>query len=276
MQELSPKEKSLLLSLVHSSLHPVAACLREFLLPSGIEPDMGGAIEVTGLGLERTTDHGVWRLGRPSWAGGKSEGTTSFTLNGRELASFSFREELRPGALEEVASLREGGREVYLLSGDDSGRVSRLASDLGLAGDQAFGNLSPEGKSNLIQSRWAENSLMIGDGANDSLAFDAALCRGTPSVDTGLLEHKADFYMPGTGLGGLTSLFQASRKHAATTRAVFAFAILYNATAVTASLAGLMNPLIAAVIMPLSSLASIGIVLLGFHATKKNLWKTQT
>jgi Cu2+-exporting ATPase len=86
-------------------------------------------------------------------------------------------------------------------------------------------------------------------------------------VDTGLLEHKADFYMPGSGLRGLVALFHASRRHEVTTRAVFAFAITYNAAAVTASLAGLMNPLIAAIIMPLSSLASIGIVVLGFRKT---------
>jgi len=120
-----------------------------------------------------------------------------------------------------------------------------------------------------VTSRWAGNSLMLGDGANDSLAFDAALCRGTPSVDSGLLEHKADFYMPGSGLGGLAELFRSGHRHAFTTRAVFAFAITYNAAAVTASLSGLMNPLVAAIIMPLSSLASIGIVMLGFRTGNK-------
>ena len=116
---------------------------------------------------------------------------------------------------------------------------------------------------------------MIGDGANDSHAFDAALCRGTPSVDSGLLEHKADFYILGASLAGLGSLFTASHRHLMTTRAVFTFAITYNATAVTASLVGHMNPLVAAVIMPLSSLASIAIVLTGFQISINHQIKTQ-
>jgi len=264
---LPATEQSVLLRLVQSSLHPVAACLREALLPAGIEPaaGSGNVVEVTGFGLEWITTAGTWRLGRSSWSGGRSAGATTLTLDSREIAAFTFREEVRPGAAEEVASLQASGRQVYLLSGDDAGRVALMADGLGLQKTHAFGNLTPEGKAELVKSRWPGNSLMIGDGANDSLAFDAALCRGTPSVDTGLLEHKADFYMPGNGLGGLTNLFRSAARHDFTTRAVFAFAITYNASAVAASLAGLMNPLIAAVIMPLSSLTSIGIVLLGFR-----------
>ncbi len=266
---LTQEEKSVLLLLVRSSLHPVSACLREALLPSGTEPaeSASEAVEVTGFGLEWTNADGLWRLGRSSWSGGKTAGATTFTLGGRELAAFSFSEALRPGAVDVLAALRDGGRGIFLLSGDDAGRVGRMAYDLGLTEGHAFGSLTPQGKADLVRSRWAGNSLMIGDGANDSLAFDAALCRGTPSVDTGLLEHKADFYMPGSGLGGLEALFHAARMHEWTSRAVFAFAITYNAVAVTASLAGLMNPLVAAVIMPLSSLASVGIVLFGFQTT---------
>jgi len=269
LSALSDNERSVLLRLVRSSLHPVAACLREALLPKGTEPAPGDreAAEVTGFGLEWSTQEGLWRLGRPSWCGAGTAGTTAFTLNERELAAFSFREQLRPEAAEEISRLRNGGHGVFLLSGDEESRVQAMAKGLGISPDHAFGNLSPTDKAHLVTSRWSENSLMIGDGANDSLAFDAALCRGTPAVDTGLLEHKADFYMPGSGLRGLSALFCASSRHAATTRAVFVFAITYNATAVGASLAGLMNPLFAAIIMPLSSLASIAIVLSAFRKT---------
>ena len=267
LASLAPHERSTLLRLVRSRLHPVAACLREALLPAGVEPaDGGGEVtEVIGSGLEWVAVDGTWRLGRPAWAGGRSGGTTAFVHDGRELAAFGFREEFRPGASEELAALRDGGRTIFLLSGDDSARVTQMAGELGIDPEDAFGELSPADKADLVRSRWAGNSLMIGDGANDSLAFDAALCRGTPSIDTGLLEHKADFYIPGTGLGGLQMLFRASHKHHLTSCAVFAFAITYNAVAVTASLAGWMNPLVAAIIMPLSSLASIGIVLVGFQ-----------
>lgn len=51
----------------------------------------------------------------------------------------------------------------------------------------------------------------------------------------------------------------------ATVRTAFAFALIYNAAAITVSLLGYMNPLVAAIIMPLSSAISLGIVGLGLR-----------
>ncbi len=270
MENLSPQTRSYLLRLVGRSLHPVAACLREILLARGAEPATGGAPvrEVTGMGLEWDSPIGRWQLGRASWVlgSGASVGTV-LALDGTEVARFHFREELRPGAAGEVAQFQSAGLPVYLLSGDEPDRVHAMGRALGLPEGHALGGLSPDEKASLVRARWSGNALMLGDGANDSLAFDAALCRGTPAVDTGLLEHKADFYLLGRGLAGLGVLFAAAGRHRRTTLLVCGFALTYNALAVSAALAGWMSPLVAAVIMPLSSLTSIGLVLTGFsHA----------
>lgn len=261
LTSLSMVQKSALLRLVESSLHPVASCLREVLLANGVEPasGVGEVREIAGMGLEWVG----WRLGRATWAGGGSD--TVMSYNGSPIASFKFREEIRSSALEQVRQMRADGREVFILSGDEASRVQAIARALEIPKNHAFGDLTPEGKADLVRSRWSVDSLMIGDGANDSHAFDAALCRGTPAVDAGLLEHKADFYMLGTSLVGLGAMFALARRHLVITRAVFTFAIVYNASAVVAALAGFMSPFIAAVIMPLSSLASIAIVLSGLH-----------
>jgi Cu2+-exporting ATPase len=300
LASLTPSQKSTLLHLVESSLHPVAACLREALLTEGIEPTMAEGrghgrpareftdpatsptpevTELPGLGLQCCN----WKLGRASWAlsavgqASRLSSTPTGTLlthNSTPVASFSFHEQIRPAAKSQIHSLRSSGHDIYLLSGDQSSRAAAMARALDLPADHAFGDLTPEDKARLVRDRWAADSLMIGDGANDSHAFDAALCRGTPSIDAGLLEHKSDFYILGASLAGLTTLFLAAKKHLTATRAVFAFAITYNACAVAASLAGHMNPLVAAVIMPLSSLASIAIVL-GIFQLKKNQPATQ-
>lgn len=267
---LSAQTKSYLLRLVERSLHPVAACLRESLLSEGIEAAEGAVevVEIPGMGLSWDSQIGCWSLGRASWI--KRGDTTSGTvlaLDGTELARFHFREELRPDADRQVMQFLTAGKQVYLLSGDAPERVQVLGASLGLPVDHALGGLTPEEKEALVKDRWSGNSLMLGDGANDSLAFDAALCRGTPAVDTGLLEHKADFYLLGRGLNGLGVLFAAATRHALATRTVFGFALTYNAVAVSAALGGWMSPLVAAIIMPLSSLASIGIVLSIFRVS---------
>jgi Cu2+-exporting ATPase len=267
IENLSPQTRAYLLRLVARSLHPVAACLREILLARGAEAAPGGAPvhEVTGMGLEWESPVGRWQLGRASWVlGGEASGGTVLALDGTEVARFQFREELRPGAAREVAQLQSAGLPVYLLSGDEPARVRAMGQALGLPEGHALGGLSPAEKASLVRARWSGNAMMLGDGANDSLAFDAALCRGTPAVDTGLLEHKADFYLLGRGLAGLGVLFAAAHSHRRTTHLVCGFALTYNALAISAALAGWMSPLVAAVIMPLSSLTSIGLVLISF------------
>jgi Cu2+-exporting ATPase len=265
---LSSSERQLLLHGVRNSLHPVAGCLREALLaldgdregPWGI----GAVREILGQGLEWDQEGRVWRLGRATWAiedtAKQAVGGTILSCAGEVRAVFRFREELRPEARTQVQGLRAGGIEVALLSGDEPIRVKGLAAALGLPEEVAWGGLTPEGKAELVRKYWPDGAMILGDGANDSLAFDAALCRGTPAVDTGLLEEKADFYLLGRSLAGLGELLRMGRRHELATRAVFGFALTYNAVAVGASLAGWMNPLVAAIIMPLSSLVSIVLV----------------
>ncbi|MFZ4484297.1 MAG: heavy metal translocating P-type ATPase metal-binding domain-containing protein [Chthoniobacterales bacterium] len=268
IEGLSSQTRAYLLRLVARSLHPVAACLREILLAGGTEPAPGGepVRELTGMGLEWESPVGRWQLGRASWVlGDGASGGTVLALDATEVARFHFREELRPDAAAEVARFQSARMPVYLLSGDEPERVHAMGRALGLPEGHALGGLSPADKAALIRSRWSGQALMLGDGANDSLAFDAALCRGTPAVDTGLLEHKADFYLLGRGLTGLGVLFAAARSHRRTTGMVCGFALTYNALAVSAALAGWMSPLLAAVIMPLSSLVSIGLVLTVFR-----------
>lgn len=270
IRELPAGTRSILLGMVSDSLHPVAGCLREALLSAGVEPApaaLGAAREITGMGIELRDGHGLWRLGRASWAApdaaaddSSQPGGTCLALDGVPVARFHFREELRADAADQIGRFLRDGFQVYLLSGDEPGKVRELGMHLGIPESHAFGGLSPEDKAALVKERWPGDSLMLGDGANDSLAFDAALCRGTPSVDTGLLEHKSDFYLLGRSLAGLGELFAMAGRHGRAGRAVFGFAITYNTMAVGVSLAGWMNPLLAAVIMPLSSLCSIAIV----------------
>src|SRR5262249_33991862 len=153
------------------------------------------------------------------------------------------------------------GLKLAILSGDRAEKVARLAASLDLPAASALGQLTPEEKAAWLRAHDGAHTLMIGDGANDSLAFNEALCTGTPVVDRGLLEHKADFYFLGHSLAGLRVLLDTAHARAGATRRVITFAIAYNAVAVAISAAGHMSPLAAAVLMPLSSLATIALVL---------------
>jgi len=278
---LGAGDRRALLALVRDNLHPVSQCLHEELLAAGEvgEPPAGDVREEAGWGVSLETPAARWTLGRPGWRGGEAAGChliddkpseaaeTEFCRDGAVRARFQFAETVRPDAAVEVDALRAAGREVYLLSGDRQAKVAALAVELGLPPDHAVGEAPPEAKGGWVGRLDHRDTLMLGDGANDSLAFESAFCRGTPVVHRGVLEQKADFYYLGHGIGGLRRLFAIDRARARTQRWILAFALAYNAAAVAFAAAGRINPLVAAVLMPASALASLAIVGLGMRSS---------
>jgi Cu2+-exporting ATPase len=260
---LPADEKAVLIAMVSDSLHPVSCCLRELSLAEGVEATASLNVkEFVGLGLEQIAGRDVWRLGRSGWAG-NAEGDCVFSRNEEVLAAFSFEESVRTDAVEEIAALQKQGREVFILSGDRPQKVAAMAVRLGLPSANCHAAMSPQQKADWVHNIDQHDTLLIGDGANDSLAFNAAHCTGTPAIDRGLLEQKADFYFLGRGLSGIRQLFATADRRRRTVRRVIGFALLYNFVAITISLVGAMSPVVAAVLMPLSSLVSLAIVFLG-------------
>lgn len=265
--------RTVLLSMVRDSVHPVSSCLREQLLADRTKPSNLGPVEETiGFGTTLVHNGATWRLGRPEWTEGRRAGDsaastaeTAFSRDGEILIRFHFGEVERDDACEEVAALQRRGCNVFILSGDRQSKVTAMADRLNIPRAQCLGGLSPEGKAAHVQKLDAHDTLYIGDGANDSLAFDAAWCTGTPAVERGLLEQKAGFYFLGQGLIGLRALLEAAGLRRRATRSVVTFAIAYNAVAITLCVAGKMTPLLAAILMPLSSLVSLAIVLIFFR-----------
>ncbi len=257
---LQPEEKRMLLALVTHNLHPVSCCLRESLLAEGVgEVTVPHVEEYIGLGLELRTEHHVWRLGRPGWAG-DGHGDGIFSCNGAVLAEFRFGDDLRSDAAHEIRVLEKRGCEVFILSGDRRAKVHALSAKLALRQANCFAEMTPQDKADWVVAHDHHDTLLIGDGANDSLAFNAAWCTGTPAIDRGLLEHKADFYFLGRNLAGIRALLETAAARRRTVRRVIGFALAYNTGAIALCLAGWMSPLLAAVLMPASSLVSLAIV----------------
>lgn len=294
---LAAADRAALLAMVRDNAHPVSQSLSESLLAEGgalvnrLEAD-GEISEEPGQGVMFRRGEDCWTLGRPGWRAAAAEchlssdigpglaaverhplgdiasrgdaGTTvhdaEFRRNGAVVARFSFRDEIRPGACEEIAALRREGYEVFILSGDRRGKVEAMAAALALPAAHAVGGVTPAEKAAWLRGHDRRDTLMLGDGANDSLAFDAAFVRGTPVIHRGVLEHKADFYQLGRGLDGLRKLLAVNRSRRFTQMALLGFSVTYNALAVGLAVAGAMNPLLAAILMPASSLVTLAIV----------------
>jgi Cu2+-exporting ATPase len=234
--------------------HPAAVCLARALERTGVSYDEAVlSTEAPGDGLACTIDGARWRLGRASWAGASGEGTV-LSREGQTLARFTFREVLRPDAAAQLQALRADGYQVHLLSGDNPTRVAALARALDLPADHARGALSPQDKARAVAALDHRDTLYLGDGINDSLAFEEALCAGTVAIERPVVPGKAAFFLAGEGLLPLRRALGEARRLRRVVRRVSLLSLSYNVVAVSLCLAGVMSPVRAAVSMPLSSL----------------------
>jgi P-type Cu2+ transporter len=269
---LSDHQKSVLQHMILRSNHPVSQCLAQALKrkSSAKDPtlDVFGEelVEFPGSGLELPLDDGVWRLGKADFAlAGQTPPPlqqTFLTLDYCLVAGFNMREELKADAAEELSNLKAAGFDIYLLSGDSQAKVDTAAAALGIESEKSFGGLNPHQKAEKIRALDNLDTLMVGDGLNDSPSFEVALCAATPAVDRPVLPGKADFYFMGDGIAAIRRSLLAARHLRKVVRDNLIIAIVYNGLAVALCLAGLVTPVVAAILMPLSSVSVVSLTAL--------------
>ncbi len=262
--ELTAEQGNLLLTLAASSHHPVSQAVMESLdgarLLSGQEVE-----EVVGQGMRAEWDGREYRLGRPGWAGPEGQegpngsgGETCFSQDGSPLARFRIREDFRPGFAEAIRHLESTGIEVHLISGDRVTRVEEAGRLLGLARERVLGGQSSEDKAAYVRRLDQGHGLMVGDGLNDASAFREASSTATPALDRPVLPSQADFYYVGGGADAVRAVRETSVLLSRVVRSNLWLAGLYNVGALSLSFAGMMTPLLCAILMPSSSLALLG------------------
>lgn len=261
LNQLSTDAKIALQVLTQNSLHPLSRTLRSHLISTPNLPPETKVSSHSALGTSAKIDHCRWTLGKPGWRGQDQFKTLNTVTLACELAHdgtpviiFHFHESLRPRALQALDSLSKSHR-LHILSGDQSNRVYDIATTLKIPSSQAHGSLSPDEKATLVHS--LKPALYLGDGMNDTLAFQAATVTGTPVADRSLLDRRSDFLFTCPGLSFLPTLFSLASWRRHTVGQILAFTIAYNIAAVSASILGHMTPLLAAILMPLSSLVSL-------------------
>ena len=177
----------------------------------------------------------------------------SIYKNGNIVAYACLGDKLHSDAKKTIASLKNLGIKTFILSGDKSIPVSSVAKKLCIANDQISPNLFPEKKNEIIKS--FPNSLMVGDGANDSLAMssDTVSIAVQGSVESCLVA--ADIYVTKEGVFPVEDLILLSKNTFAIIKRNLIFSFIYNFAGGLAALLGYISPLTAAILMPVSSLA---------------------
>jgi Cu2+-exporting ATPase/Cu+-exporting ATPase len=181
---------------------------------------------------------------------------------------FIFADSTRAEAKEIMTSLKNNSYHISILSGDKTSVVEELAQSLNIASYK--GDLSPEEKNIMIEK--TPHSMMIGDGANDAIALTKAYVGVAVHGSVELSLRAADIYLTIPGITMIPKILVLSKETMKVIKRNLIFSLTYNALSIFAVFMGVISPLVAAVIMPLSSLTVLCSALYG---TKKlrTLWK---
>ncbi len=270
LERLSAADRTALYNLVCRSSHPKSSAIKQHLDGSETFLSDFSVEETPGVGVRAQHQGHEYRLGAPQSNG---EHDVELSRDGAVIAAFDTREELRPDATTEVRGLTDDGLEIWMLTGDRRDRAERAAEACGISEARVVAERSPEDKAKFVEAHDRGDTLMIGDGVNDAPAVSVAHCSGTPAAGRAFLASRADFYLLTAGLGPVRKGLAAARALRAALRRNLIWAASYNGIALALSYAGLMSPLLCAVLMPCSSLVSIGLVTRAL-GPKGSVWRS--
>lgn len=257
----------------HDSKHPIAECLRsavalrdleQFTAENVIHDRRGVCGKVNGR-VVAVGSRSFMEQRRISIAPAEKIHAENFAASGlapnfvaidNEVeAVFAIGDQLRPEAQALVQKFRSAGWVVGMLSGDHADVVTRIASNLGISRTHAFGELTPEEKLAIVENeRPAEGPVVfVGDGVNDAAALAAVDVGIATSGAAEASLQAASVYCTGT-LDDVGNLLNASHSTVQAIYRLLGVSLAYNVIAGAAAVAGLITPLIAAVLMPISSL----------------------
>ena len=244
--------------LASASKHPYARALvaaaeqrlGRVLAASGVEEDPG-------RGLKRVLAQGEEGLGSAEWCGVDSTGEGGEVWYRRDWMApvrFRFADVLRADAAETVATLKRDGYGVALLSGDRTGVVEDIARRTGI--DMWRAGLKPADKIAWLDAcaREGRKVLMAGDGLNDAPALAAAHASISPASAADISQRAADCVFQGAKLAPVLEAIATAKRARSMALQNFAVAAGYNAICVPLAMAGLVTPLIAAIVMSTSSI----------------------
>jgi Cu2+-exporting ATPase len=182
------------------------------------------------------------------------------------VALIGLADALRDDAASTLARLREFGFAARICSGDVQGAVDQVARELGITRSHATGGMLPEEK--LAEVRKA-GAVMIGDGVNDAAALAAAEVGIAVAGGAEAALAAADIYISRPGLAGVAELVQAAKQTLRIVHRNVFIATSYNLLAGTLAVMGIMHPLMAAVLMPMSSVTVMSLTMLATRRLTK-------
>lgn len=257
---LSDQELAVVKGLTGFSTHPLSKMVADS-IEEEPEVEIKEFIEIPGKGIEGSANGHTYRVGSAEFAGATDRINSTHSrvwvsVDGEVRGYFTIHTNLREGIYAMIYRL--GEKCVALLSGDNDGARSTMAHLFSEKTELRF-NQNPHEKRAYIESVQATGKkvLMVGDGLNDAGALKQSDVGISVTDDTGVFTPSSDGILKGDRVEDLDKFLRLARHSSVILKAGFAISFLYNAIALTFAVTGHLTPLVAAILMPISSISVV-------------------
>ncbi len=260
--ELNTEHQQLIYSLCSQSIHPLSKAIRIY-LPQTRLIKVKNFRELHGLGLEGMINGNYVKLGSEEFVPGtntktnKAGGKVYVVINNKIRGCFSLQNKYRNG-FEGLVNTIKDRYNISILSGDNDAEKTYLQNLFGEKTTLLF-NQKPEDKLSYVKQlqRRGKKVIMLGDGLNDAGALMQSNTGIAVSDDTNNFSPACDAILEGKELYKLQDFIQYCRNGKKIIAGSFVLSILYNIVGLYFAVTGALEPVIAAILMPLSSISIV-------------------
>ena len=258
--ELSPEEKALLKSTLRASNHPLSRLLYGSLKEGMIS--VTNFKEFTGKGIEATSKETKIRVGSSSFVKYTEEQINLDTsvhirINDEYKGKYIFKNAYRNGVRDLFSELNFN-YNLAVVSGDNEGDKIFLETLLPKNTSFLF-NQKPEDKLHYVEKlqNKGANVIMIGDGLNDSGALAQSNVGISLSENINVFSPACDAILDASKFDQIASYMKAAKKAIKIIKYSFMLSLCYNLIGLYFATTGQLKPVIAAILMPLSSISIV-------------------
>ena len=261
---LNDFELKLVKNVLRGSNHPLSRRLYDY-IPNQDKMDTSSFEEVIGKGIFAEIDGNTVKLGSSQFLKTMTENTHKKTkvhveINGVYKGSYVFTNQYRPG-IEKLFENLAKKYDLYVLSGDNDGERKILEKLLPSSVNLVF-NQKPEQKLEYIDSlqKQGKNVMMVGDGLNDSGALAQSNVGISISENVNVFSPACDGILDASQFNKISFFMNYSKNAMRTIYMSFGLSLLYNSVGLTYAVSGNLSPIVAAIIMPLSTITIVSFV----------------
>ncbi|MES2768351.1 MAG: cation-translocating P-type ATPase [Bdellovibrionota bacterium] len=227
------------------SQHPIAFALRKKYINYYSDLKIS-AYEIPGIGIQAQWNDDTYRFLKNV----DSERMSSVLYKNNEpVLAVYFEDSVRMDSKSEISRLASKDKNIFLLTGDTSLVAQEVAGECGI--ENVFYDQTPDMKKDWV--RKYHPALMVGDGLNDVLALQSAHIGISVQGSVQMSADSSDAYLLKSGISQISFLFNLSERVRSTIYTNLGISLFYNFVAGYFALTGAINPLIAAILMPISS-----------------------